>query len=175
MERIPNRRYTKEFREEAVKLVQEGGLSVRETCERLSLPKSTMEQWIRASKRGKLGEVGKDQRPLSAVERELAEVKRELALAKQERDILKKRPRTLARSRCTVRGNQGVAALLHGGVAVSCAGSDDERVLCLGKEAVVPMAEGRGKIGGGDPGGASANAADLWSGASTARFAGEWR
>ena len=71
-------------------MVREGGLSAQETCERLSLPKSTMEQWIRASKVGKLSEVGKDQRPLSAVERELAEVKRELVLAKQERDILKK-------------------------------------------------------------------------------------
>lgn len=90
MERIPNRRYTREFREEAVKMAQEGGLSVKETCERLSLPKSTLEQWIRAKKRGKLSEVGQDQRPVSAVERELAEVKRELALAKQERDILKK-------------------------------------------------------------------------------------
>lgn len=90
MERIPNRRYTREFRAEAVKMIDEGGMSVKETCERLSLPKSTLEQWIRAKKRGKLGEVGKDQRPLSDVERELAEVKRELALAKQERDILKK-------------------------------------------------------------------------------------
>jgi transposase len=90
MERIPNRRYTREFREEVVKMVREGGLSVKETCEWLSLPKSTMEQWIRASKSDKLGEVGKDERLLSAVERELAEVKRKLALAKQERDILKK-------------------------------------------------------------------------------------
>jgi transposase len=68
MERIPNRRYTKEFREEAVKLVREVGLSVRETCERLSLPKSTMEQWIRVSKRGKFGEEGKDHEKMICVE-----------------------------------------------------------------------------------------------------------
>lgn len=90
MERIPNRRYTKEFREEAVKLAMEGGLSLKEACERLSLPKSTLEQWIRASRRGDLGKIGKDQRPLTEIERELSEVKRELALAKMERDILKK-------------------------------------------------------------------------------------
>jgi len=90
MERIPNGRYTKEFREEAVKLVTEGGLSVPETARRLSLPKSTLENWIRISKAGELGEIGKGRRPLSDIERELLEVKRELALTKMERDILKK-------------------------------------------------------------------------------------
>ena len=38
MERIPNGRYTKEFREEAVKMATEGGLSVLEISGRLSLP-----------------------------------------------------------------------------------------------------------------------------------------
>jgi transposase len=90
MERIPNGRYTKEFREEAVKMVTDGGLSVLEVSSRLSLPKSTLERWRRVSKKGNLGSVGKGQRPLTEIERELAQVKRELALAKMERDILKK-------------------------------------------------------------------------------------
>ena len=90
MERVPNGRYTKEFREEAVKMVTEGGLSVVEISRRLSLPKSTLEHWIRVSKTGNLGEVGKGQRPLTELERELARVKRELSLTRMERDILKK-------------------------------------------------------------------------------------
>jgi len=90
MERIPNGRYTKEFREEAVKMVADGGLSALEISKRLSLPKSTLERWIRVSKTGTLGEIGKGQRPLTEIERELAKVKRELSLAKMERDILKK-------------------------------------------------------------------------------------
>ena len=90
MERVPNGRYTKEFREEAVKMVTEGGLSVVEISRRLSLPKSTLEHWIRVSKTGDLGKVGKGQRPLTELERELARVKRELSLARMERDILKK-------------------------------------------------------------------------------------
>ena len=90
MERIPNGSYTKEFRQEAVKLVTEGGLSVSEVGSRLSLPKSTMANWIRAYKAGRLGEVGKLQRPLTDVEQELTRVKRELAIVKMERDILKK-------------------------------------------------------------------------------------
>ena len=50
MERIPNGRYTKVFREEAVKMVRNEGLSVLEISRRLSLPKSTLENWIRVSK-----------------------------------------------------------------------------------------------------------------------------
>jgi transposase len=90
MERIPQGRYTKEFREEAVKMLTEGGLSVMEISNRLSLPKSTLERWIRIFKAGNLGEVGKGQRPLTEMEMELAQVKKELSLTKMERDILKK-------------------------------------------------------------------------------------
>ena len=88
MERVPQGRYTKEFREEAVKMFTDGGLSVLEISKRLSLPKSTLERWIRVFKMGDLGDVGKSLRPLT--EMELAQVKRELSLAKMERDILKK-------------------------------------------------------------------------------------
>lgn len=90
MERIPNGRYTQEFREEAVKMAMDGGLSVLEISKRLSLPKTTLENWIRVSKTGNLSKIGKGQRPLTDVERELVKVKRELVLTKMERDILKK-------------------------------------------------------------------------------------
>ena len=85
MERIPNGRYTKEFRQEAVKMVMAEGLSVQEVSKRLSLPKSTVANWIRVSKTGHLGKIGKDHRPLTELERELANVRRELALTKMER------------------------------------------------------------------------------------------
>ena len=90
MERIPNGKYTKEFRVEAVKLVTEGGLSIPEAGRRLSLPPSTLNTWVKASKAGKLGDVGKNQKPLSEVELALARTKRELAEVKMERDLLKK-------------------------------------------------------------------------------------
>ena len=66
MGRISNRRYTKEFPEEAVTLTTERGLSVLETARRVSLPKSTLESWIRVSKSGKLGEIGKGQARVGA-------------------------------------------------------------------------------------------------------------
>ena len=90
MKKVPNGRYTKEFREEAVKLVTEGGFTAYEASRRLGLPKSTLENWVRAEKKGILSEVGKSHRPLTEVEQELAQLKRELAQVKMERDILKK-------------------------------------------------------------------------------------
>jgi transposase len=90
MERIPRGIYTKELREEAVKLVSVEGVSIPEVGRRLSISVSTIRYWVQASKEGKLQEVGRQQRPLTELEMELARVKRELAQAKIERDILKK-------------------------------------------------------------------------------------
>jgi transposase len=89
MERIPRAIYTKELREEVVKLVTEGGLKIPEVGRRLSVSASTIRDWVKANKEGKLKEVGKQQRPLTEVEMELARVKRELAKVKMELDILK--------------------------------------------------------------------------------------
>ena len=97
MKGIPQGRYTKEFREEAVKLVTEEDLSLSEAARRLSLPTSTLANWVKAYKAGKLGDVGKTYRPLTEVEMELARTKRELAQVKMERDILKKAAAYFAR------------------------------------------------------------------------------
>lgn len=90
IEKIPQGRYTKEFREEATRLVIENGMSVGEVSTRLSLPKSTLENWVRSAKSGKLGDIGKNRRPLTEVEAELAKVKRELAITRMARNIFKK-------------------------------------------------------------------------------------
>jgi len=90
MERIPKAIYTKEVREEAVKLVTEGGLSVPEVGRRLSIAPSTISYWVRAHRAGTLARVGGQQKPLSDVEMELARLRRENAELRMERDILKK-------------------------------------------------------------------------------------
>jgi transposase len=54
------------------------------------LSPSTLSNWVKAYKAGKLEEVGKNHRQLSDKEMELTRVKRELAEVKMERDILKK-------------------------------------------------------------------------------------
>ena len=90
MKRGPQGRYTKELREEAVKLITEEKLSLPEAARRVSLPPSTLGNWVKAYREGRLGEVGKTYRPLTEIEMELARTKKELADVKMERDILKK-------------------------------------------------------------------------------------
>jgi transposase len=102
--KIPHGTYTKEFREDAVRLVIEGGLSAGIAADRLSMPKSTLERWIKVARQGKLHEIGKSQRPLSEGEMELARVKRELEIVKMERDILKKAAAHFARA--SLHGNR---------------------------------------------------------------------
>ena len=55
MKGIPQGRYTREFRQEAVKLVVEDKISCREAALRLSLAPSTLAYWVKAYKEGKLG------------------------------------------------------------------------------------------------------------------------
>jgi len=90
MKGIPQGRSTKEFREEAVKMVNDGGMSLPEAARRVSLPPSTLGNWVKAHKAGKLGDIGKTRKPLTEIEMELARVKKELVETRMERDLLKK-------------------------------------------------------------------------------------
>ena len=90
MERIPKGIYTPEFRAEAVKAVEAEGLSIDQAAKRLSVPKSSLSNLVRAAREGKLAEVGKGQRLPSELEIELARTRKELADVKMERDLLKK-------------------------------------------------------------------------------------
>jgi transposase len=90
MKGIPQGRYSKEFREEAVKMVTEEQLSWAEAARRLSIPVSTIGNWVKAYKDGKLAEVGKTYRPLTEVEIELARLKKEMVILRMENEILKK-------------------------------------------------------------------------------------
>jgi transposase len=94
---VPQGRYTREFRQEAVRLVVEEKISCHEAARRLSLAPSTLTYWVKAHKAGKLGEIGKAQKPLTELEMELVLTKKELAEVKMERDILKKAAAYFAR------------------------------------------------------------------------------
>jgi transposase-like protein len=133
MKGIPQGRYTKEFREEAVKLVTEEKLSWAEAARRLYIPVSTIGNWMKASKAGKLGNIGKTYRPLTEIEVEFARMKKENATLKMENEILKKPPRILRRSRCQVRANEGYAAQVSGTPIEPAAGCFLKRLLCLAR------------------------------------------
>jgi len=88
VEKVPKGVYTMEFKQEAVKLVTEAGLSIPEVARRLSVGKSTIEYWIRKSREGRLSDQGK--KAVTAGEMELNRLRRENAELRMERDILKK-------------------------------------------------------------------------------------
>lgn len=90
MNRLPKAVYTKEFRDQAVKMVLDDGLSASEAARRLSISMKTLANWLRLARSGKLGELGRHQAPLTDLEMELSRMKRELAEVKMERDLLKK-------------------------------------------------------------------------------------
>ena len=89
MEKVPKGVFTKEFKEEAVKMVTEGGLTIPEVGRRLSIPRSTLAYWVKIANKGTL-DTGRKQRPVTREEMELARLKREIVELKMERDILKK-------------------------------------------------------------------------------------
>ena len=89
MEKVPRSVYTKEFKEEAVKMVMEGGLSIPEVSRRVSVNESSIRYWIKRAKEGGLSNGG-EQRPVTTEQMEVARLRREVAELKMEREILKK-------------------------------------------------------------------------------------
>lgn len=88
MQKIPRAVFTNEFKEEAVKMVIDGGLSQPEVCRRLSLGSSTLARWVRRARNGTLSATTK-RNPVTEEEMEISRLKRENAELRMERDILK--------------------------------------------------------------------------------------
>ena len=78
MEKPPLAVFTKEFKEEAVKMVMEEGLSIGEVGRRLSIPKSTLDYWVKKAREGKLLDNSyKKHKPVTPEEMELARLRRD--------------------------------------------------------------------------------------------------
>jgi transposase len=90
MERIPRAVYSKELREEAVKMIIEGGMKAPEVARRLCIPKSTITYWVRAEREGTLSKIGRQAKPVTEEQVEVARLKREVAELRMERDFLTK-------------------------------------------------------------------------------------
>jgi len=126
---------------------------------RLSLPKSTLENWVKAAERGKLGDIGKSHRPLTELEVELARVKRELAIAQMERDTLKKAAAYFAKE--SLHGTRTLFSPSH---VVSYFWGFCERLSCMACSRSLQAVERGSASGSGDPGGSPTYTPDLWSG-----------
>ena len=85
------KRYTKEFKEEAVRLSFKSG-SVKNTANELGIPKATLGTWIHTLKNK--GELGKSDasgaKDMASLIEENRRLHKELGIAREEREILKK-------------------------------------------------------------------------------------
>ena len=88
-DRVPNRRYTVEFKIEAVRLAE--SIGGNPAAKRLGMPDSNIWNWIRLSRTGKLKvEGGAVKRSVAEVEAENGRLRRELANTKLDLEIVKK-------------------------------------------------------------------------------------
>jgi transposase len=95
---VPSRRYTNEFKVEAVRLAHSVGCS--EASRRLGIPESSLFNWIKLERAGKLGSsagVTATPRSVKELEAEVDRLRRELASAKTDNAILKKAAAYFAR------------------------------------------------------------------------------
>ncbi len=90
MEQVPRQQYTKEFREQAVRLVLEQQVTIPEATRRLSMSGRTLERWVGRARQGQFTTLGESRRPVTELEAEVSRLKRDLAEARMERDILQK-------------------------------------------------------------------------------------
>lgn len=90
------RKFSREFKLEAVKLVRERGVAVAQACRDLDVAGSVLRRWMR-----ELAEAPASASPgqgqLRAEQAEIAALKKEVARLKAERDILKKAAAFFAR------------------------------------------------------------------------------
>ena len=85
-------RYSKEFRDEAVRLVLEGNVSRAQVARDLGVNVWTLRDWIRNRDESRMASRGPE-----TLEEENRRLKREVAVLKQEREILKKAAAYFAR------------------------------------------------------------------------------
>jgi transposase len=83
------RTYTVEFKQEAVRLVQERGLTITQAGRDLGVCKTVIRDWV---KKAQSGELGGTRVPAaeSSLEEENRRLRRENAILREEREILKK-------------------------------------------------------------------------------------
>lgn len=91
-ENVPNRQYTLEFKIEAVRLAE--SIGGNQAAKRLGIPDSSVWNWIRLSRAGKLKAADPSAAPIrrapTELEAENARLRRELADAKLDVEVLKK-------------------------------------------------------------------------------------
>jgi transposase len=83
-----HRRFTQEFRDEAVRLAESSGRTRREVAEDLGIGLSTLRHWLDRRREHEIDHLPQDRQ--EDVTAELQRLRRENEILRQERDILKR-------------------------------------------------------------------------------------
>lgn len=94
---MKTKRYTPEFRAEAVKLVLSQGLTLDDGAQRLAIPKGTLANWVSAARNASDPGAPPGSRSVSELEAEVAKLRKELAVERMEKEVLKKATAYFAR------------------------------------------------------------------------------
>ena len=134
---MERRRFTREFKVEAVKLVRERGVSVRQAGRDLNIHENVLRKWVK--------EFGADPQQafpghgqMKPEQLEIERLRREVQKLKAERDILKKAAASSRRNRHEVRLHREAPGDLAGGVVVRGARCLAGRFLCMADAASQP-------------------------------------
>ena len=84
--KMPHRRYTDEFRTEAVRLAQEVG--VTEAARRLDMPMTSIQNWMKSGQRDRPTQTGA--KKVTEEQVELSRLRQEVASLKIDNEILRK-------------------------------------------------------------------------------------
>lgn len=86
----PDRKYTVEFREAAVRQVIDGGRSVPQVARSLEMSDKTLANWVMKARKGQPLLKRPPAQPVDDLQAENARLRQENARLKQEKEILKK-------------------------------------------------------------------------------------
>jgi len=94
MKQLPRRRFTAEFRQEAIRLVQEADVGVTEAARRLQISPKTLGNWVYARRASAASHTPaaslRRNAPVSELQMRVSQLEAENARLKMEREILKK-------------------------------------------------------------------------------------
>jgi transposase len=93
----PDRRYTPEFRDSAVKQVIEGGRSVAAVARSLEMLNKSLANWVYRARKGQELVKKAPAQPISELESELSRLRQENAKLRLEKEILKRAAAYFAR------------------------------------------------------------------------------
>jgi len=93
----PDRKYTPEFRDAAVKQVASGGRSVPAVARSLEMSAKTLANWVWRARKGQAPVKRQPSTPLTELEAEVTRLRQENARLRVEKEILKKAAAYFAR------------------------------------------------------------------------------